>query len=259
MLGLCLSTLALGRPQRPGAPPFTPASIAALTGWMDPSNNASLAASSVSGGAVTSGGVCGSDQSQSPATVLFTTTDANRFQWFSDATGMYFSGGSVGWTTNGGGGSTTAFFIICAINVNTGFVAYQYSDYSSGAPNVGYDLRYDGNTNTMIFTAGNGTTRTACSAGSTVPVVPTGVFVCMAWDDGVNLNCQINNGTVGTVARPVVSAGVASPFVSSQSGSNTNAMFGNNYGLSWAKNSALTPTQRAQMKTWYGQKVGLSL
>lgn len=256
---LGLSTLHICKPQVPGAPPFSPSSVAALTGWMDPSNNASLAASSVSGGTVTNNGACGQDQSQSPATVLFTTTDANRFIWTQDASGAYFSGGNIGWTTNGGGGSTTAFFIACAVNINTGFVAYQYSDYASGTPNVGYDLRYDGNTNTMIFTAGNGTARTACSAGGTLPVIPTGSFVCIAWDDGVNLNCQVNNNAVGTVARPVVSAGAANAFAGSQSGLNPNAMFANNYGLIWAKNNALTSQQRANIKTWLGQKVGLSL
>lgn len=260
MLGLCLSTLALGKTQKPGAPPFSPSSVAALTAWWDISNFSTMLQSSVSGGAVTATGqLVGQINSSSPATAVMTTTDANRFILSQDAGGFFylapnnFGAGSI---LSGG---TTGFFFACAFQIKGGFVNYLYSEHTAAAPNTGYDVFYDGNVDEMKFSAGNGTARTTVISPNTVGVFTGPVHVVMCWDDGVNLNIQLDNGTVASTARPVVSAGSASATFWAEDSVPTGVNNANFYGLLGAKNTALTSQQRANLKTWLGTKCGLTL
>lgn len=255
-----LSTLHLCKAQVPGAPPFNPSSVAALTGWADPSNFATMQQSSVSGGAVTATGqLVGKITSAAPATAIWSDTDANRRILQQDAGGHFNLSVNTFVNIDSGGGSTTAFFLIAALQITGGFVNYIYSEHTAAAPNTGYDLFYDGNVDHMKFSAGNGTARTTAESLTAVGGLSGPVHVVMAWDDGVNLNVQLDNGTVASVARPTVSAGSLTPtwYAEDTVPTNTNAAL--DYGALFAKNSALTAQQRANIKTWLGAKAGLSL
>ena len=59
----------------------------------------------------------------------------------------------------------------------------------------------------MTLSAGNTLTFTTVTTVATVDVGSK--TLVKAWDDGVNLNVQVNAGPVASVPRPVVSAGTA--------------------------------------------------
>ena len=244
------------------APPASdyPSTVSALTDWSDPSTFSSLLQSSTGGGTVTSvGQVIGQVNSRAPGTINLTVPDTARFVLRQDGGGKYYLDTGAGWNTTGGGGSTTGFFFIAALKINGGYINTLWSDHTSLTPNNGYEVLYDAGLDRYVFSVGNGSARTNL-VDSTVINFNTGpVFVVMAWDDGTNLNIQVNNGTVNSVVRPTPVAGNAVPTVYQQDTSGTQGMFANNYGLMWAKNSGLTSTERAGLKTWLGAKAGLTL
>ena len=237
-----------------------PSTVSALTDWSDPSTFTSLLQSSTGGGAVTAvGDIVGQITSRAPGTINLTTPDTARFVLRQDASGFYYLDTGAGWNTTGGGGSTTGFFFIAALKVNGGYINTLWSDHTNLVPNNGYEVYYDGGLDRYVFSVGNGSARTTLVDTTVINFNAGPVFVVMAWDDGTNLNIQVNNGTVNSVARPTPAAGNAVPTVYQQDTSGTQAMFANNYGLMWAKNSGLTSTERSGLKTWLGAKAGLTL
>ena len=103
------------------------------------------------------------------------------------------------------GGSGTAGIYFCgAIQFNkVGAVQTIFSDTGT---NSGYKLRLTA-ANQLEISAGNGTAYTAINTTDTFAVGD--VALCEFWDDGTNIGVRLGEGTLVTVARPVVAAGTA--------------------------------------------------
>lgn len=155
------------------------------------------------------------------------------------------------------GGATTGFYFTSAVKMTGGWINTLWSD-RSGA-NTGYDVTYDGGLDKIIFSVGTGAARTSVQSNGTLGGFSGSAFVVTCWDDGTNLNIQINNGAVATsAAHGAVSAG-GGAFVGMQDASKTNVNYARFYGMMWAKNTPLSSADRAGNKTWLGAKVGLVL
>jgi hypothetical protein len=152
-----------------------------------------------------------------------------------------------------GGGGNAGILICAAITlVSTGTAQRIWNDAGT---NTGYVLGLNA-ANQIALTAGNGVAFTAATGG----VFPVGeTHVLTGWDDGVNLNVQLDNGAVTSAARPVVSAGTAGFTVFKQNGAAALFVSGDLHQLVYKKNGAGTAAERAALKRYVGAKVGLAL
>lgn len=256
-----ISPLWLGKSQKPGAPPFDPTTVAALQGTYDASVLTSLKQSSVTGGAVTAAGqVVGEWDSTKAAGAALTAADAARFLlgnagslWYLDDTAQLLS-------CSAGGGSTTAFYFGAAVKLTNPFALNTlYSEETALNGLTGYDLTYSNTTDKYTFSSGNGTVRTSVVCNDVVGGT-TNPHVITCWDDGTNLNVQLNGGTIFTAARAVVSAGTLTPSIGCVAGNAANnGFYGFKYALCWAKNGVPSLSDRNSLRTWLGQKCGLTL
>lgn len=106
--------------------------------------------------------------------------------------------------TCGGGGSTTGFYYADVLTKATSAVMTVFSNRNFGGK--GYEISFTLEGKVRLL-AGNGTAYTSLvSADGFTVGVP---FHLAVWDDGVNLNMQINGGAATSVARPVVVGGTA--------------------------------------------------
>jgi len=127
---------------------------------------------------------------------------------------------------------------------------------SDTGTNTGYLVRINAS-NQLALSAGNGAGYTTVA---TVPTLAVGQrAVLTAWDDGVNLNVQINNGAVTSVARPVVSAGTAAITVGKDNGAATSFFLGSIYQKLYVKDDVQTASQITSAKAFCAQKAGVTL
>jgi hypothetical protein len=119
--------------------------------------------------------------------------------------GALFDGVDDGLATAVGGGGSTGFFWCGAVKV-VGGDGTSRSIWSDVGTNTGYRVRI-ASTNNLALGAGNGTAYT--SATTAASVLAGNTYVLTVWDDGVNLNAQVNGGAIASTARPTVSAGTA--------------------------------------------------
>lgn len=236
-----------------------PAGVVALTAWYDPSKLTTLFQSSVGGGAVTAAGdIVGQMDNRVAGAASLVTPDTERFVIRNTTTIWYLDTGAT-WSqlAAGLGGATTAFYWAWGGKLTGGFNNTPWSDRSG--PNNGYEITYDGGLDKFIFSVGTGAARTSVQSSGTMGGFTGPAFVLTCWDDGTNLNIQVNNGTiVQSAAHGAVSAG-GGPFVGMLDAAKTNTNYANFYGMMWAKNSALSAPDKAGIKTWLGAKVGLTL
>lgn len=116
-----------------------------------------------------------------------------------------FDGATHSLSGTTGGGGTAGFFYCAGLRVDGGAGSFRIIWSDTGA-NIGYRV-FINTSNQLQMQAGNGTAFTDAITVGTLPVGET--HVVTAWDDGVNLNVQIDQGAIASVARPVVSAGTA--------------------------------------------------
>ena len=95
------------------------------------------------------------------------------------------------------------------------------------------------------------------TSAATVGVGTTAVIT--AWDDASNLNVQISNGAIASVARPTVLAGTAGYTMGKDNGAATSFFTGNIYPEVYRNGSGLTATERATVKRYVADKSGVTL
>lgn len=184
-------------------------------------------------------------------------TAAARPTWQVDAGGKYylsFLGTDDSLTSATGGGGTLGFFW-CGVVQPTGGAgtARQIFTDMSGGVN-GYSVRLTG-ANKIALGAGNGAAETLLSSTATVNVGTK--YLLTVWDDGVNLNVQINSATVETVARPVVTAGTARITVAKNNEAASEHLIGNLYPDVYWKDTAGTAAERANAQAYARMMGGL--
>lgn len=153
-------------------------------------------------------------------------------------------------SVTGGGGSAGIFW--CGAVLPTGGAGTERPLFADIGTNTGYTIRISA-ANKLAIHAGNGTAYTTKVSTATVDVGTK--YMLTVWDDGVNLNVQINEAAAETVARPVVVAGTAAFVIGNDSSGGY--FIGDMYASVYAKNTGLTAAQRIVVQTYVKQKAGL--
>jgi hypothetical protein len=175
---------------------------------------------------------------------------------YGSSSGALFDGIDDGLATSFGGGGTTGFFWCGAVKVIGGDGTAR-SIWSDVGTNTGYRVRI-ASTNNLALGAGNGTAYTSATTADSVLAGNT--YVLTVWDDGVNLNAQVNRGAVATATRPTVSAGGAG-FSLGKDNNGTTA-FANIalFDMFYVKNgSAVSAADRLKCQKYCAAKAGVSL
>jgi hypothetical protein len=151
-----------------------------------------------------------------------------------------------------GGGGTAGFFWCHAIKP-TGGAGTVRTLWSDNGANSGYRVQLDA-LNQLSFSAGNGTAFTAIATATATAIGTTHLLT--VWDDGTNLNAQLDSGAIATIARPVVTAGTAGFTSGKDNGAATGFFPGNIYSGVY-RQPVPTAVQRAQVQAYARQKAGL--
>jgi hypothetical protein len=154
----------------------------------------------------------------------------------------------------GGGGGTAGFLLCAAITVSGGAGAAR-TIWSDTGTNTGYRVRVN-TSNQLELAAGNGTTYTTIATTATLPAGET--HVVTAWDDGTNLNVQIDSGDIASTARPTVSAGTASWTIGKDNGAATSPFNGRMYSMTYRQTDC-GDTLRASLKSYHAGRAGVTL
>lgn len=118
---------------------------------------------------------------------------------------LVFDGVGDAYTTANGGGSTSGFIWSRVVfpTGGGGTLRTLFSDAGLSAIS-GYKVQINA-ANQLSFSAGNALAYTTVNSIATVDLNVKTLLKC--WDDGINLNVQVNSGPVSSVPRPAVSAG----------------------------------------------------
>ena len=150
------------------------------------------------------------------------------------------------------GGGTAGFFWCGAIK--TGSAGALRTIWSDAGANSGYKVEITA-ANLLQLSAGDGASYTAAAAADALTAGKTHLLT--VWDDGTNLNAQLDGGAVTTVARPVVTAGTAGMTEGKDNGAASGFFTGNVYASVYFKNTGLTAAQRASAQAYCRSKAGL--
>lgn len=174
-------------------------------------------------------------------------TAAARPTWQVDAGGRYYLSvlGTDDCYTCATGGAGTLGFFWCGVIQTTGGAGTQRMLFSDVGVTLGYSV-FISTTNKLSIGVGNGAAWTILASTATVDVGTK--YLLSAWDDGTNLNVQINNATIESVARPVVAAGTASFTRFKDNGAASSFFIGYEYASVYVKNSGLATASREDMK-----------
>jgi hypothetical protein len=154
-----------------------------------------------------------------------------------------------------GGGGTTGFFFCAAVRVDGGAGTNRMLWADSGA-STGYRVNIN-LANQLQFAAGNGAAYTTFATVSTLPVGET--HVVTLWDDGSNLNAQIDNGPIAATARPAVAAGTAGFTLGRSNAAAIEFFNGRIYGAVHRFGTPVTATERQRIKRYIAAKAGVKL
>lgn len=158
-------------------------------------------------------------------------------------------------STSGGGGSA-GFFYCGAVYVGGG-AASNRTVWSDRGTFSGYEVRVSGS-DTLMLVAGDGAALTLLSAAVNSMTVGT-TTIATAWDDGVNLNVQVNGGAVASVARPTVSAGTAGFTEGRANGTASTHLTGRLGTRVYFKGYCPDAATREQIKRYIAIRSGVSL
>jgi hypothetical protein len=154
-----------------------------------------------------------------------------------------------------GGGGTAGFFYCGWVRVDGG-AGTARTIWSDASGTNGIRVRVDG-LDRLSLQAANGAAFTLCNTAAMLPVGET--HVVTLWDDGVNLNSQIDLGAVATVARPAVTAGTAGFTEGKDNGAATSFFNGAIGTRIYRKDSAPDAATRLLVQRYIAAKAGLVL
>jgi hypothetical protein len=154
----------------------------------------------------------------------------------------------------GGGGSSSMFY--CAAvrpDLASGVAQMLWNDRTGLA---GYGVVIS-SAMRLSLQAGDGVAYTSSSPVEVLNVGTT--YVLTAWDDGTNLNTQINGGAVTQVARPVVVAGATDFSEGKLNGGASQFFTGILFNRVYCKNFSPDAGQRAQIQRYIAASAGVTL
>jgi hypothetical protein len=158
-------------------------------------------------------------------------------------------------TASSGGGGSAGFFYCAAVYVGGG-AGTSRALWSDRGTNTGYGVAI-GSDDKFYLVAGDGAASTSLGTAAALSVGTA--YILTAWDDGTNLNVQINNGTVASTARPSVSAGT-SGFTEGRANGVAGSYFNGRIGVrEYFKNYSPDAATREQIKRFIATRAGVSL
>lgn len=155
-----------------------------------------------------------------------------------------------------GGGGTSGFFLCAAIRVEgeTGAAQEIWSDETN---NAGHIVRVADN-GALHMAVGDGAEYTDVSTDEVLSVGET--HVVAAWDDGTNLNVQIDNGPIASVDRPEsIAAGTADFTIGKQNGTAARFFNGRVYRLVQRFGTSVSDAERERVKREVARAAGVTL
>lgn len=154
-----------------------------------------------------------------------------------------------------GGGGTAGFFFCQAVKPTggAGTVRRLLSDRVA-ASFTGYSVQINAS-NQLEISAGNGAAYTSIATAGTLAVGTTAMIT--AWDDGTNLNVQIDGLAVASIGRPVVIAGTAGFTLGKDNGAASGFFTGNAYASLYRIGPVMTLPEIANAQTYIRQQAGL--
>jgi hypothetical protein len=154
-----------------------------------------------------------------------------------------------------GGGGSAGFFWCGAVRVIGGAGASR-SIWSDVGTNTGYRVRLT-STNKLALGAGDNVAFTSATTAEDAAVGST--YVLTVWDDGTNLNAQINLGTVAQAARPVVVAGPGTFSLGKDNNAATAFANVGIYAQVYKKDGGISASARAKCQRWVAAQAGLTI
>lgn len=176
------------------------------------------------------------------------------YDWANFPLGARFGGDDYLLTPAGGGGSAGFFYCAAFVPGLTGVSQILWSDRNGF---TGYRLRFTTG-NLVELSAGNGIAYTSISSAGSAAALGVPVVIT-AWDDGTNLNVQLNQGPVLTVARPAVVAGTASFTEGRDNGGSTSPLTGLLLGRAYRKDGGVSAAVRNYVQRRMAAKAGVTL
>lgn len=162
-------------------------------------------------------------------------------------------GGDDNYASSTGGGGSAGFFFCAAIKPLA--VGTNQTLWADTGTNTGYRVRLN-TTNQLEIAAGNGT---AFTTVATATLTIGNIYVVTAWDDVVNLNVQINLGTVASVARPGVVAGTSSYTMLASNGGASGFSKVNLYEDVYLKDTCPTAAERLVAQRYMASRALISI
>jgi len=154
-----------------------------------------------------------------------------------------------------GGGGTAGFFWCGAVKVLGGAGTFR-NIWSDDGGLSGYRVRIN-TSNQLEIVAGNGAAYTTVATASTLSVGAT--HLVTLWDDGTNLNVQLDNGAIASVARPVITAGTAGFTIGKDNGAASGFFNGVMFDWIYRKDSAPTLAEIARAQRHVARTAGVTL
>jgi hypothetical protein len=111
--------------------------------------------------------------------------------------------------------------------------------------------------NRLRLGAGNGAAFTFLQSAATISVGETHVLT--AWDDGTNINVQIDNGAVASVARPAIAAGSVGFTIAKNIAAATEFFNGRIYGMVHRFGTPVDAPTRERVKRYMAARAGVTL
>lgn len=176
-------------------------------------------------------------------------TAGARPTWEVDAQGFHylaFTGSPMSLTSATGGAGSAGFFF-CAVVQPTGGAGTLQTLFADNGTNTGYKVQKDVN-NKLSFSAGNNAAFTTLASTAALSVGTK--YLLTVWDDGTNLNVQIDAVAAETVARPVVVAGTAGYTIGKDNGAASSYFIGYQYPPVYWKDTAGTAAERANAQAY---------
>jgi hypothetical protein len=158
-------------------------------------------------------------------------------------------------TTTAGGGGSTGFFWCGAVKILSG-AATARTLWSDAGTNAGYRVRVNAS-NKLELAAGDGVGFTTAESVANVSVGTS--YVLTAWDDGTNLNVQINQGATASAAFGTTSAGTTGFTLGKDNGAATSLANVYFYNQVYRKDSGLTAGQRSDVQEYCATSAGITL
>lgn len=147
------------------------------------------------------------------------------------------------------------FFFCAAVRADGGAGTVR-TIWSDAGTNTGYIVRINAS-NQLELAAGDGSAYTLSATTDTLTVGT--MYVVTAWDDGINLNVQVNSGTTTSVARPIVSPGTASSSIGSDNAAASGFFNGAIGTVVMRKHASITTNQIAAVKSYVAGRHGVSM